>query len=154
MEAGMNGCVRKPVKAGELFATIDRLRPADATVKLVPGASPVDLAAALRSVDGDMTILMEMIDLFRQDYPTHLAELRQAIMQGDASHLERSAHCLKGAMSVFGADTAYALAAELEVLGRTARLECASTVVDALDAELARLIAFFAASDWTGQSRL
>jgi hypothetical protein len=50
-------------------------------------------------------------------------------------------------VAVFHATTAYSLAAELETIGQAARLETVSTVLDKLDDELTRMIAFFAEYD-------
>ncbi len=152
LEVGMDGCVSKPVKAQDLWASIDRLWPA--TAALVSDEPPIDVAAALHAMDGDTAILQEMVELFRQEYPIHLAELHRAVMQGDPAQLERSAHRLKGSACVFGATTVCTLAAELEAMGQTAHLDGATTVIDKLDRELARIVTFYTTSDWRGQNIL
>jgi hypothetical protein len=54
-------------------------------------------------------------------------------------------------VAVFHATTAYSLAAELETLGQAARLENVSTVLEKLDGELTRIIAFFAEYESRGE---
>jgi signal transduction histidine kinase/HPt (histidine-containing phosphotransfer) domain-containing protein len=105
---------------------------------------PVDLTALRDIVDGDEALLMELGQIFLQDYPVQMAEIRKAIDAGDAGLLERTAHSLKGALGTIAAPKARVLAYELETLGRTARLENAAVILDQLTAELARLDAFFA----------
>ena len=144
LAAGMDAYVSKPVKADELFATIDRFCMAASAPNFLPGDPHVDLAAALQAMDGDITLLTEMVALFQQVYPKYLAELRGAVVHGDAAQLAHSAHSLTGAVAVFHATTAYSLAAELETMGQAARLENVSTVLEKLDDELTRIIAFFA----------
>jgi two-component system, sensor histidine kinase and response regulator len=151
LAAGMDGYVSKPVKADELFATIDRLCTAASAPNFLPGDPPVDLAAALRAMDGDTTLFTEMVALFQQVYPKYLAELRGAVAHGDAAQLAHNAHSLKGAVAGFHATTAYSLAAELETMGQAARLENVSTVLEKLDDELTRLIAFFAEYESRGE---
>jgi CheY-like chemotaxis protein len=148
LAVGMDDYVSKPVKTEELLTAIDRLRPTAATPDCAPVDPPLDLAGALEAVDGDTALLAEMVELLQQDYPKHLAALHQAIANGDAAQLEHCAHKLKGAVAVFHATTAYSLAAELESMGRAARLEGALTVVQRLADELARIAAFFATYTW------
>src|SRR5271165_6447560 len=56
---------------------------------------------ALARVEGDDTLLRELIQLFLDDYPRTLADLHAAIAKGDTSAAERHAHTLKGAASNF-----------------------------------------------------
>jgi hypothetical protein len=56
---------------------------------------------------------------------------------------------VKGAVSYFGTQRAFDLAAQLEALGRQAELALVLSVVQELEQELARLSAFVAVSGWT-----
>jgi signal transduction histidine kinase/CheY-like chemotaxis protein/HPt (histidine-containing phosphotransfer) domain-containing protein len=153
LAAGMDGYVSKPVKAEELYAAIDRVVTDQPRPDVAPNPhpvaseSPLDLSAALHNVEGDQALLAEVIALLQQDYPRHLAALRQALIDGDVRQFERSAHSLKGAISILDTTTAYTLATELEMMGRAARLEGAASLLGQLEHELARLTAFFAASN-------
>ncbi len=142
LAAGMDGYVAKPVTADALYAAIDRVLMARSTVNDAAEKPPLDLAVAMQMVEGDHALLAEMIEIFREDYPRHLATLREALRRHDASQFEHVAHSLKGSLSAFGAVTAYELAAALETMGRTAALEGAAAVLDQLEPELARLVAF------------
>ena len=109
---------------------------------------PVDVAAALRSVEGDQGLLEDLFEAFQQDYPKQLAEIQDAIGMGDAERMARVAHSVKGAVGYFGTQRASALAAQLETLGRQAELEGALSLVQELEQELARISAYVAESGW------
>jgi HPt (histidine-containing phosphotransfer) domain-containing protein len=78
-----------------------------------------------------------------------VAELREAIGHGDAHQLKRIADSLKGALAPGGATTAHTLAHELESMGQASHLDGSQAVLHKLEAELARLAAFFAEPCWT-----
>jgi len=114
----------------------------------VPAEPPLDLSATLRAVEGDKALLTELATLFLNDCPQRLDELRQAVASDDAARTERAAHGLKGAVANFGAEAAYALAAELEAMGRRGDLAGARSVLPRLDQEVGRLIARLVAAGW------
>jgi CheY-like chemotaxis protein/HPt (histidine-containing phosphotransfer) domain-containing protein len=146
LAVGMDGYVTKPIKAADLTAAIAQLLPA---VQQTPtGMPPVDVSAALRNVEGDQGLLEDLFEAFQHGYPKQLAELHAAISIGDAERMAQVAHSVKGAVSYFGTQRAFNLAAQLETLGRQAELATALAVVQELEQELARLSAFVAASGW------
>jgi HPt (histidine-containing phosphotransfer) domain-containing protein len=107
---------------------------------------PVDLATALRVVDGDLALLQEVAQVLIEDYPGRMVALRSALSIGDASQTEQIAHSLKGALSNVGALRACSLALALETMGREDRLEEAWPVFEQLEQEFERITAFFATS--------
>jgi len=109
---------------------------------------PLDLAAALRIVDGDPELLLDLITMFLEDYPKAIEELQEAISCEDALRTERLAHSLKGAVMNFGAHTAQSLAYDLECLGHQGELAHASLVLQQLEHELRRIAAFVTEQDW------
>lgn len=78
----------------------------------------LDLKVALSHVDGDRQLLGELAELFLQDYPRLLEEMRNAILKSDFPVLERAAHTLKGRMAFFGIESVRAMALALELKGR------------------------------------
>ncbi len=88
---------------------------------------------------GDVELLKEIAIIFLEDYPKVLAEIRDAIADGDAKQLESSAHTLKGSVANFGAAAVVASALQLEQMGRAAQLEQSSEVLRALEAGLCAL---------------
>jgi len=78
----------------------------------------MDLDVALSYVDGDIQFLAELAELFLQDYPHLMEELRHSIQQGNHSDLERAAHTLKGRLAFFGLNRMRDKAFGLELMGR------------------------------------
>jgi CheY-like chemotaxis protein/HPt (histidine-containing phosphotransfer) domain-containing protein len=150
LAAGMDGYVTKPLKTADLAAAIAQLPPVSSLETRVV-TPPVDISATLQSVGGDQNLLVDLFEIFQQDYPKQLAELRDAIGVGDAERVTQVAHSLKGAVGYFGAQTVHALAYRLETMAHQAELEGASSVLQQLERELERLSAFVAESNWTEQ---
>jgi len=148
LAAGMDGYVTKPLKAADLAAAIAQLLPVAPLTQTPAGPPPVDVAAALDSVEGDQGLLADLFEAFQQDYPKQLAEIQDAIGMRDAERTARVAHSVKGAVGYFGTQRASALAAQLETLGRQAELEGALSLVQELEQELARISAYVAESGW------
>ncbi|MBY0507797.1 MAG: Hpt domain-containing protein [Bryobacteraceae bacterium] len=87
--------------------------------------SLLNLALALDRVGGDQELLEEVAQLFLEDYPNSIAEIEQALANGDPRGVERGAHSLKGAVSNFGADSVVETALALELAGRQGDLSTA-----------------------------
>jgi CheY-like chemotaxis protein len=148
LAAGTDGYVAKPMKAAELSAAIDRLLMGVADRNTPAVEPPIDLPAALRIVDGNHDLLLDLIDMFLEDYPKSVEELQEAITAGDAQRTERLAHSLKGAVSSFGAHGAYNLAHDLECRGHQGELGNASSILRQLVHELERIAIFATEHQW------
>jgi len=83
-------------------------------------------AVALEQVGGDQELLIEVAQLFLEDYPNSLREIEEALRTGDAKLMERAAHTLKGAAANFGAEPVVEPALRLEMAGRRGNLSAAS----------------------------
>jgi HPt (histidine-containing phosphotransfer) domain-containing protein len=92
--------------------------------------------------------MLELGQIFLQDYPVQMTELRNAIKNADGCQLERAAHSLKSALGAIGAKSAWTLAYELETMGRSTRLDADASILQRLAAELERLTAFLADPSW------
>jgi signal transduction histidine kinase/DNA-binding response OmpR family regulator len=145
--AGMDAYLSKPMTAAALSTAIDQLlyREAEHRVPIIASMvdPPVDLASVLETVEGDKTLLAELVQGFSRNYPKRLAEVREAVIMGDDKRLERAAHGLRGEIGLFGAKTAYNLAASLETMGCETHRERALRVLQDLERELERVILFF-----------
>jgi len=138
LEAGMDAYVSKPLRAQDLCAVLDRL-----VVRPAATGDPVDavfnLQTTLDRVEGDQTLLQQLIELFTNQSVKTLSEIEAAIERRDSSALERAAHKLKGSVGSFGADKAFAAALRLERLGRNSDFtDCQAAYVD-LRREMSRL---------------
>jgi|KBSMisStaDraftv2_1062788.scaffolds.fasta_scaffold726953_2 HPt (histidine-containing phosphotransfer) domain-containing protein len=99
----------------------------------------LDRATALARVGGDLELLKEIADLFLDEYPRALDDMRKALATGDAPLLERAAHGLKGSVANFGARAAVDPAFQLEQLGKAGKLEQVPPALAALERALACL---------------
>ena len=52
---------------------------------------PVDYSAALLWVDGDRTLLTELVEIFLEDCPRRLQELERAVAEGNAMMIKQTA---------------------------------------------------------------
>jgi CheY-like chemotaxis protein len=137
IEAGMDGYVAKPIRAGELFEVLSNV-----SEHKINGRAPVEALNGddiIAHFQGDHALVQEIVDLFLEDYPKRLSEIAEAIDLGDPRLLERAAHTIKGTVSHFNAAAATEVAARLEAIGRDGRLcEAAGALTD-LKRELAHL---------------
>jgi signal transduction histidine kinase/DNA-binding response OmpR family regulator/HPt (histidine-containing phosphotransfer) domain-containing protein len=148
LAAGMDDYVSKPINAEGLFKVIeklaDRLRDKDnKKEKMVPALKdnvPIakdifDLSKALEVVDGDKDFFKEIVDLFLENLPDSIAQIREAIANSDSNALDKAAHSLKGSVGNFGARRAFEAAYRLEVIGREGRLAEADAALSKLEKE-------------------
>jgi HPt (histidine-containing phosphotransfer) domain-containing protein len=84
----------------------------------VEAAGVFDQVAALMRVDGDIELLLEIVEVFLEDSPRLMARIRTALERQDPNSLEQAAHTLKGSVGNFCAPAAYAAASQLEKFGR------------------------------------
>ena len=142
LAAGMDDYTTKPLQVPELKrilqSWVDERRAAPPPVAVVPvAAAPAPngildpgTLAQLRELDeGGTGLLAEMFQLFCEDVPPRLDQMREALAAGDAKALGEVAHALKGASGSMGATALRHLCADLEKAGREHRLEDAALVL-------------------------
>jgi CheY-like chemotaxis protein/HPt (histidine-containing phosphotransfer) domain-containing protein len=142
LAAGMDAYISKPIRTDELIAAIARLTTVALDAPLPreerePARSPVaafDPDEALARVEGDLALFAELVQLFRDDLPKRLDDLRRCVECGDARGLERAAHTLKGSVNSFGGGSVSEALAALENLARGGTIGSAPSRV----AEIAR----------------
>jgi PAS domain S-box-containing protein len=144
LKAGMDGYLTKPVRPRELFETIARLMPH--REDMGPGgpqetaANDVfDRASLLARIDGDETLLQELIGLFLEDAPQRLDHLRNALVNNDPQQLERIAHTLKGAAGNVCAHRTFEAAKRLERLAKMGEVLKTTDAFTDLEMEITRL---------------
>lgn len=149
LAAGMDDYISKPVKPGELKTILARWTAPQVAVSRASGSdqSPyapavslvLDEAEALDYVDGDRTLLAELVEIFSEQWPTMLARLETAVVTNDSQAVYLAAHTLKGQVGHFGAKATFEAARGLEVMGRQGELAGAPAALDVLAHELTRL---------------
>ena len=126
LSAGMDGYVSKPVRAGFLRAEIDRLagartintsRPAPKGEKHMPNGI-MDINELLARVENDRELMRDLLQIFKDEFPSHLEALRHAVNSLDSEMVASEAHSMKGMLSNLAAGSAAATAARIEQLGR------------------------------------
>jgi signal transduction histidine kinase/DNA-binding response OmpR family regulator len=128
LSAGMDDYVTKPLKPELLAAALDRWLPRSAgrkkrTVAADPQPeSAVDqhLLNALRKAEraGAPGLVKKVTDLFLEDTPRQLSDLRESMRRGDCARLAELAHTLRGSAANLGAHEMVRVCTELEELGR------------------------------------
>jgi two-component system sensor histidine kinase/response regulator len=144
LEAGMDDYVSKPVEAHELYRVLEHVggNPAPAEPgppRKVDQAQVFDRQAALARLGGDEALLMEVANLFLQDGPRLLQEIRAAFSRGDAAGVYQNAHALKGSAGYLGGTRASAAAQALEMIGKSGDLTQAGEALPILEGEIGRL---------------
>jgi PAS domain S-box-containing protein len=128
LAAGMDDFLSKPIVRPELakvlarwLGDITRCEIITDTEKAVadnPAGPCWDEATALKRLDNDHELLIDMIDLFLAETPAKMLELEEALVCGDHSALADAAHAIKGMAGHFCAEQLYNSAAYLEHCAR------------------------------------
>ncbi len=100
-----------------------------------------EVIATLRELpgEGEDDLLTELIDLFVQDAPPRLDEMRRALGVGDARTVAFVAHSLKGSSANIGAPHMAGLCAQLERQGRAGSLEGSEALHAQIEKEFHRV---------------
>ncbi|MGI9168536.1 MAG: Hpt domain-containing protein [Pyrinomonadaceae bacterium] len=152
--AGMDDYISKPIHAQKLYEVISRLagsgketepasvfQVANFTRTAEADEALADLDTALERLGGDQQLLESVIQMFLEECPSMMANLRVAVLHRDAKTLELAGHMLRGSIAHLGAATACELAFKLELMGKDGNLAESEAVTTALEAELKRVIA-------------
>lgn len=99
----------------------------------------VDIEDLLARVDGDRVFLLELVEIFRADYPKQVQIARKALAQKDAIAVKRAGHALRGALANLGARKACSMAEALEVIGSSSDFELAESALMQLESEMGRV---------------
>lgn len=150
IEAGMDDYVSKPVRpwqlldcmrklVGDLLPAVQDETQATASPgageevdEPAPPAFQVNWPASLKVVQGDRSLLRDVIAAFREESRIVMADLKTALRDGDAKTAQRMAHTIKASFRTFGVSDAHDLAYECEVAGREGRLDDVQAQLDEL----------------------
>ncbi|SFX60465.1 response regulator [Marinospirillum alkaliphilum] len=76
--------------------------------------TPIQWQKALDSLGGDESLLLQVLQMFIDDYPSYQQQLEQHWQQQNQAELGATAHTLKSLLATFGAEAARSTAADLE----------------------------------------
>ncbi len=77
-----------------------------------------DKDEALKMFEGDEEFLKELVEVFINDTPEQMSEVREAVDSRNSKTIEKSAHKLKGAVANFGKNATTDTAFKLETMGK------------------------------------
>ena len=99
--------------------------------------------AELRGLPGDdgEDLLLRIIEMFLEDAPQALSDLRVALAAGDARAVLRIAHTVKGSGAYFGAHQFQELCNAMETAGKAGDLAPIGDLLSKTEHELQRVIA-------------
>jgi two-component system, sensor histidine kinase and response regulator len=150
--AGMDGYVSKPISNELLQAAIATVMRDRNGVAVAAGApipevrtsalSPNvwDRAETLEKLGGDEKLFQEVLEIFLQEVPRHMAGLKQAITQGTAGTAQEISHTLKGELGYLGIPGISRKAAELEESARKSDLHSAEKLYEVFEVELSQIL--------------
>jgi CheY-like chemotaxis protein/HPt (histidine-containing phosphotransfer) domain-containing protein len=146
LSAGMDGYLTKPLRLNEVEQVLanlaaDRANP-PATLVGTRAKAPAPPRAswnrmeAIDRLGGDEDLFLELCQIFLEESPKLLKELRTALNGGDAEAAMRAAHSLKGEVGYLSAPLAMSSARQLEEMARTGNLSGSEKVLAVLEQEL------------------
>ncbi len=94
----------------------------------------------LEKFDGDKEFIAELVEIFINDAPEQLSEIKEAVGNLNSEDLQKSAHKLKGAIANFEQKAAFETALKIEMMGRNNRLEGAEDAYGTLAGEVGYLM--------------
>jgi HPt (histidine-containing phosphotransfer) domain-containing protein len=113
---------------------IEASRPPPAAFNVSDVLYPLTLQKLHKIVGENNDVFTELIDMFLEDAPTLLENMRQAVIQGAAEDLRFAAHSLKSSSAEFGATALCELCRELEAMGKENTLVGAAEKVSQAEA--------------------
>jgi signal transduction histidine kinase/CheY-like chemotaxis protein/HPt (histidine-containing phosphotransfer) domain-containing protein len=149
-QAGMDGYVPKPIGVDSIRHEIQRVLPGRDILAAPPppeidqsetrndeSKEPLlDEDAIMERVGGDSALLVEIVELLREDVPKLLNQLQIAMCARDLPTMSRDAHTLKGELSNFTKTGAYLRAVELVEASRSGDAIAAASMLGRLEEEV------------------
>jgi HPt (histidine-containing phosphotransfer) domain-containing protein len=105
-----------------------------------PSEEIIDWEQALDRVDGSEETLVELVEIFLEQWPEMMDEIEQGVARADYENLRRAAHTLKGSASIFGARPVVEVADRLSDMARDEELDGAEGELRTLQDEMDRLV--------------
>jgi CheY-like chemotaxis protein/HPt (histidine-containing phosphotransfer) domain-containing protein len=143
LEVGMDGYLSKPATSRGIAEELTRVLRLETKTNefsadpcLEAESGPWDRTKALERVDGDESLLRELVEIFLDESAKQLATLQRAISTGNLKEIERTAHSLKGELGYLGLASAAQKANDLERMGREGTLQPAAVLFPEFHAEI------------------
>lgn len=157
LDAGMDGYLSKPINRREVGESIaSALRQSNQTNSISEQSTshgrPFAWSALqiLNRLGHDEDLLREIVEIFLDEGPKHLATLQHAITEGNASDIEQAAHSLNGELGYLGVSDAAQNARELEEMAQTRNLQHVIKVFAKLESEISEVL--ISMRDWMAET--
>ena len=148
LQAGMDDYLSKPIERPALIAVLEKwLKPkGDVDQSVVSkleervalsnrAEEPTvfDRAAFMNRVMDDEELARVVLDIFLEDLPGQITQMKNDLVVGDARLIEQQAHKINGACAVVGGEALCAVAWAMEQAGKTGDLDAARARITDLD---------------------
>lgn len=149
LAAGMDDYLAKPIQMETLRAVLHRWAappPAQDTVSNLPAQEQnsvrgvFDPASMFRNIGEDNHLFAQLVEMFLNQYPAMLANIKEGLIRADNVAVERTAHSLKGTAGNLCAPEVVLAASRLEALGHLGALQDAPPIYAHLEQEVLRLV--------------
>ncbi|MBF0479510.1 MAG: Hpt domain-containing protein [Candidatus Omnitrophica bacterium] len=99
----------------------------------------IDVPELLERVQDDKELMLELFDIFMEDFPGKRQQLGEAIKEKNFENIRGVAHSVKGASGNISAKLVREVCMKLEMMGKNNTLDGAEAVLVQLDEEYAKL---------------
>ncbi|MBI2313112.1 MAG: response regulator [Betaproteobacteria bacterium] len=144
LAAGMDAYLTKPIEVRDLQAALEGTvrMPAAPVAAVAPDDGPIDSKRLgyLREIqdEANPNVVGELIDLFIDDSPRHLANLWKAVNEQNAQALKQVAHRFRSSTENLGVRRMSAICDRLERMGMAGSVEGAMELLEQLNDEFER----------------
>ncbi|MFH0926093.1 MAG: response regulator [bacterium] len=171
-QAGMDDYLSKPLRADQLYETVDRYssfglcdlslvnrdsedeeinnksRTTNDERRTTDQESPINMEQALANVGGNLELLKNGVTRFIANYPEKIAKIKKAVEDADSKEVNKAAHSLKGAAGMIRANKVQALASEIEDLAEQNNLLKVKVIIPSMEEELEEVGRFTCMLEW------
>ena len=112
----------------------------------------IDLKDVLERVQDDKELLLELFDIFQEDFVNKRKALAEAVTAGNIPKVKEVAHSMKGSSGNISAKSMYATCLQLEQLAKSNSTDGMQTLVTNIDSQFDQVRVFVAAKkkEWGG----
>ncbi len=151
LSEGMNDYIAKPLKLQEVFEVIEKYTSSEEvpdegrdTISSETSAEAdviINKKEALEAIGNDEELLKEMYNIFIEEAPSLMKNLKIAIKEGKSPDITLNSHSLKSSSGHIGAKTMEKLAYQMERAGKNGEISDLSDLYENLQKELDKVIA-------------
>ena len=112
----------------------------------------IDLPDVMDRVQDDKELLLELLDIFQEDFLKKREALSEAVAAGDIFKIKEAAHSIKGASGNISAKSMHAVCLQLEGLAKTGTTAGMPELIKVIDGQFEELKVFAAKlkKEWAG----